>query len=154
MTVEHSPDDDERIVAAVHDELARWGIDRFDVGAMAHRHGLDVDAIQQRWPDPEVLILEALAHRPGDTAPQPDTGSLRTDLFTLAVRMAAMVTSSDGRKLHGGHLIGDVEIATAEWVAFYNRQRPNGYCQDLTPDRAEALYYHRQRHPHAEEALR
>jgi hypothetical protein len=20
-------------------------------------------------------------------------------------------------------------------VAFYNRQRPNGYCQDLTPDR-------------------
>ena len=44
--------------------------------------------------------------------------------------------------------------APAEWVAFKNRQRPNGYCQDLTPDRAEALYYHRQRHPQTEEALR
>ena len=48
----------------------------------------------------------------------------------------------------------ELSLATAEWVAFYNRQRPNGYCQDLTPDRAEALYYHRQRHPHTEEALR
>ena len=142
MTVEHSPDDDERIVAAVHDELARWGIDRFDVGAMAHRHGLDVDAIQQRWPDPEVLILEALEHRPGDTAPQPDTGSLRTDLFTLAVRMAAMVTSSDGRKLHGGHLIGDVEIASMDvrrsaWLAraatldvVFERARQRGEITD------------------------
>lgn len=48
----------------------------------------------------------------------------------------------------------ELSLATAEWVAFYNRQRPNGYCQDLTPDRAEALYYHRQRHPHTEEALK
>ncbi len=48
----------------------------------------------------------------------------------------------------------ELSLGTAEWVAFYNRQRPNGYCQDLTPDRAEALYYHRQRHPHTEEALK
>ncbi len=114
--------DRERIVAAVHDELARWGIDRFDVGAMAHRHGLDLEAIQRHWPDPEVLILDALAHRPGDDAPPPDTGSLQTDLFQLATRMAAMVTSDDGRKLHGGHLIGDAQIASMDvrrsaWLA-------------------------------------
>lgn len=30
---------------------------------------------------------------------------------------------------------------------------PNGYCQDLTPDRAEALYYHGLQHPQTEEAL-
>ncbi|MDA2891947.1 TetR-like C-terminal domain-containing protein [Mycolicibacterium sp. BiH015] len=142
MTVEHSPSDDERIVAAVHDELARWGIDRFDVGAMAHRHGLDVEAIQLRWPDPEVLILEALAHRPGDNAPPPDTGSLRTDLFEMAVRMATMVTSADGRKLHGGHLIGDVEIASMDvrrsaWLAraatldvVFERARQRGEISD------------------------
>ena len=47
----------------------------------------------------------------------------------------------------------ELSLATAEWVAFYNRQRPNGYCQDLTPDRAEALYYHRLQHPQTEEAL-
>lgn len=142
MTVEHSPSDDERIVAAVHDELARWGIDRFDVGAMAHRHGLDVQAIQARWPDPEVLILDALAHRPGDTAPPPDTGSLRTDLFDLATRMAAMVTSEAGRKLHGGHLIGDTDFASMDvrrsaWLAraatldaVFERARQRGEIPD------------------------
>ncbi|PRC62869.1 TetR family transcriptional regulator, partial [Mycobacterium sp. ITM-2017-0098] len=37
MTVEHPLADDyrQRVVEAVHEELARWGIDRFDVGAMA-----------------------------------------------------------------------------------------------------------------------
>ncbi|PRC57360.1 TetR family transcriptional regulator, partial [Mycobacterium sp. ITM-2017-0098] len=80
MTVEHPLADDyrQRVVEAVHEELARWGIDRFDVGAMANRHGLDVDAIQRRWPDPEELILEALAHWPGADASPPDTGWLRT----------------------------------------------------------------------------
>lgn len=48
----------------------------------------------------------------------------------------------------------ELSLATAEWVAFYNRQRPNGYCQDLTPDRVEALYYHRLQHPQTEEALK
>lgn len=142
MTVEHSPSDDERIVAAVHDELARWGIDRFDVGAMAHRHGLDIEAIQQRWPDPEGLILDALAHRPGDNAPPPDTGSLQTDLCDLAMRMAAMVTSDAGRKLHGGHLIGDTHVASTEvrrsaWLAraatleeVFQRARQRGEMAD------------------------
>jgi hypothetical protein len=46
----------------------------------------------------------------------------------------------------------ELSLATDEWVAFYNRKRPNGYCQDLTPDRTEALYYHRHRHPHTEDA--
>ena len=48
----------------------------------------------------------------------------------------------------------ELSLATAEWVAFYNRQGTNGHCQDLTPGRAEALYNRRQRHPHTEEALR
>lgn len=143
MTVEHSLADDDlhRVVAAVHDELARWGIDRFDIGAMAHRHGLDVDAILRRWPDPELLILDALAQRPGDTA-APDTGSLRSDLFYLAVRMAAMVTSESGRKLHGAHLISDiryggVEIRQSAWRAraatlavVFDRARERGEMRD------------------------
>jgi hypothetical protein len=116
VTRDHSgaDDDRDRVIAAVHDELARWGIDRFDVGAMAHRHGLDVEAIRRRWPDPESLVLDALAERPGDDGAVPDTGSLRTDLFHLAGRMAAIVTSEAGRKLHGGHLIGDVHVASVE----------------------------------------
>lgn len=116
MTVEQPLDEAQRatIVAAVHDELARWGIDRFNLGAMAHRHGLDAEEIQRHWPDPESLVLDALASRPGDDSPLPDTGSLREDLFQLAVRMAEMVTSEAGRKLHGGHLITDQFLASLE----------------------------------------
>ena len=36
------------------------------------------------------------------------------DLFDLAVRMAALVTSDAGRKLHGGHLIGDTHAASLD----------------------------------------
>lgn len=115
-------EDRDRIVAAVHDELARWGIDRFNVAAMAHRHGLDEQSIMQHWPDSESLILDALSRRPGDDAGPPDTGSLRTDLVALAVGMATMVTSAAGRRLHSGHLIGDtyissVEVRQAAWQA-------------------------------------
>ena len=116
MTVEQTPTDDDqyRVVAAAQDELARWGIDRFDIGAMAHRHGLDIDSILRRWPDSKALILEALAQRSDDGAFAPNHGSLRHDLFDLAVQMAAMVTSDAGRKMHGAHLISDSQIASVE----------------------------------------
>jgi Tetracyclin repressor-like, C-terminal domain len=144
MTVEHPLADDYRqqVVAAVHDELARWGIDRFDVGAMAHRHGLDVDAIHRRWPEPEQLILDALAQWPADGVTPPDTGSLRADLYELAVRMAAIVTSETGRKLHGGHLIGDaympsVDVRQSAWrtraaslAVVFERARVRGEIRD------------------------
>jgi len=47
----------------------------------------------------------------------------------------------------------ELSLATAEWGAFYNRERPNGYCDDLTPDRAEELYYDRKLQPQTEEPV-
>ncbi|WP_370331446.1 TetR-like C-terminal domain-containing protein [Mycolicibacterium hippocampi] len=131
--------DRERVVAAVHEEVARWGIDRFDLGSMAHRHGLDEQAILQHWRDPETLILDALARRPGDGDGPPDTGSLRSDLFVLAVRMATLVTSMAGRKLHGGHLIGDTRISSVEIRQTAWRERANslGVVFDRARERGE-----------------
>jgi len=37
--------------------------------------------------------------------------------------------------------IDDVEIATAEWVDWYNHRRPFEYCDDLTPVEAETAHY-------------
>lgn len=51
---------------------------------------------------------------------------------------------------HGATELG---LATAEWVAFYNRDRPHSYCHDLTPDAAEQLHYDRLRTLNPEEAL-
>ncbi len=35
----------------------------------------------------------------------------------------------------------DLEIATAEWVDWYNHRRPFEYCDDLTPVEAETAHY-------------
>lgn len=56
----------------------------------------------------------------------------------------------NGPRFHG---LAELSLATAEWVAFYNRERPHSYCQDLTPDHAEALHYDRMRTLNPEEAL-
>ena len=51
------------------------------------------------------------------------------------------------------HGAAELSLATAEWVAFYNRQRPHSYCHDLTPDHAEQLHYDHKRTLNPEEAL-
>ena len=35
----------------------------------------------------------------------------------------------------------DLEIATAEWVDWFNHRRPFEYCDDLTPVEAEQAHY-------------
>lgn len=39
--------------------------------------------------------------------------------------------------------LADLQAATAEWVHWYNHERPNGYCNDLSPVHAERIYYDR-----------
>jgi hypothetical protein len=105
----------ERILVAAHDELLRWGIDRFSIPALAHRHGLDQNEIRSLWGDtPEQLILDVLARWPGEDLAAPDSGDLRTDLYWLAMAMASYVTSEDGRTLQSAHLIGDRELPSVE----------------------------------------
>ncbi|MCV7376908.1 hypothetical protein H5P33_29790, partial [Mycolicibacterium arabiense] len=68
-----APLDRDRVLAAVRDELARWGIDRFDTATMVVRHGWDLAAVTEAWPSPDELILEALTTRPDDAPDAPDT---------------------------------------------------------------------------------
>lgn len=49
--------------------------------------------------------------------------------------------------------VAELSLATAEWVAFYNRIRPHSYCHDLTPDHAEQLHYDHIATLNPEEAL-
>ena len=37
--------------------------------------------------------------------------------------------------------LDDLEIATAEWVDWFNHRRPFEYCDDLTPVEAEKAHY-------------
>ena len=40
-----------------------------------------------------------------------------------------------------------VELATARWVAWWNRERLHGACGNLPPAEFEAAYWHRQEAP-------
>ena len=48
-----------RVMPAVIDELARWGVERFSVEAMAERHRLDAAMIYRYWGDRQRLIVDA-----------------------------------------------------------------------------------------------
>ena len=43
--------------------------------------------------------------------------------------------------------VDDLEIATAEWVDWFNHRRPYEYCDDLTPVEAEAAHYRHHQTP-------
>ncbi|MBS1692856.1 MAG: TetR/AcrR family transcriptional regulator C-terminal ligand-binding domain-containing protein [Actinobacteria bacterium] len=104
----------EQVLAAAYDELARWGIDRFSVVALADRHGLDHAMILRHWQSPEELILEVLLGWPGEDVATPDTGSLRTDLLALATAMARYVESERGHSLQATHLIGNRNLSSTD----------------------------------------
>jgi AcrR family transcriptional regulator len=102
----------ERVLAAAYDELARWGIDRFNIVSLADRHGLDPGLIRQQWGDEERLILDVYLW-PQKQMAAPDTGSLRSDLLALANDMASYVQSEIGRSLQTTHIITNPGLPTA-----------------------------------------
>jgi AcrR family transcriptional regulator len=89
----------ERVLAAGLDELTRWGIERFSVGALAERHGIDEAQILKYWGDGQGLLLDVLLRRDGTDYVPPDTGSLRDDLKGMANMLAGYVNTTLGRSL-------------------------------------------------------
>ncbi len=85
------------VMPAVLDELARWGVERFSIEALAERHRLDPALIYLHWGDRQQLIVDAALTDMADLASQTDTGSLRTDLLALARTVAERVNTDRGR---------------------------------------------------------
>ena len=88
-----------RVMPAVLDELARWGVERFSVEAMAERHHLDAAMIYRYWGDRQRLIVDAALADVEDLRSATDTGSLRTDLLALARCVADRINTETGRTL-------------------------------------------------------
>lgn len=89
-----------QVMAAVLDELAHWGVERFSVEALAERHRLDVAAIYHYWGDRQKLIVDAAVRDAEIFRSTLDTGSLRGDLLALARAIAADVNTPVGRTFH------------------------------------------------------
>ncbi|MGB9303702.1 MAG: TetR-like C-terminal domain-containing protein [Mycobacterium sp.] len=87
-----------QVMPAVLDELARWGVERFSVEALAERHHLDAAMIYQYWGNRQRLIVDAaLADVVETLGPATDTGSLRGDLLALARHAADRNNTEVGR---------------------------------------------------------
>jgi hypothetical protein len=82
---------------AVLDELARWGVERFSVEAMAERHHLDAAMIYRYWSDRQQLIVDAALTDALTWSSATDTGSLRGDLLALARGVTDRINTEAGR---------------------------------------------------------
>jgi AcrR family transcriptional regulator len=86
-----------RVMPAVIDELARWGVERFSVEAMAERHRLDAAMIYRYWGDRQRLIVDAALADVESWGSVTDTGSLRGDLEAFARSVTDRINTEVGR---------------------------------------------------------
>ena len=100
------PDVRARVMPAVIDELARWGVERFSVEALAERHHLDAAMIYRYWGDRQRLIVDAALVDVESLPSATDTGSLRADLLALARNQANRINTETGRTLLRALAIG------------------------------------------------
>jgi len=88
-----------RVMPAVIDELARWGVERFSVEAMAERHHLDAAMVYRYWGDRQRLIVDAAIADVDGVSSAADTGSLRGDLLALARALTDRLNTEVGRTM-------------------------------------------------------
>jgi AcrR family transcriptional regulator len=86
-----------RVMPAALDELARWGVERFSIEAMAERHRLDPATIYRYWGGRQRLIVDAALADAESFSTATDTGSLRGDLLALAHNAAERLNTEEGR---------------------------------------------------------
>jgi len=86
-----------RVMPAVIDELAHWGVERFSIEALAERHHLDATQIYRYWGDRQRLIVDAALADFEALSSATDTGSLRGDLLALARSVTDRINTEVGR---------------------------------------------------------
>jgi AcrR family transcriptional regulator len=82
---------------AAFDELARWGVERFSIEALAERHHLDPALIYRYWGGRQQLIVDAALADAETFSSSTDTGSLRGDLLALARNLTDRINTEAGR---------------------------------------------------------
>lgn len=99
-----------RVMPAAFDELARWGVERFSIEALAERHHLDPAMIYRYWGSRQRLIVDTALADAEAFSTATDTGSLRGDLLALARNATARLNTDEGRTFlralvmdRGGH---------------------------------------------------
>ncbi len=88
-----------RVMPAVLDELAHWGVERFSIEALAQRHHIDAATVYRYWGDRRQLIVDAALTDVESICGASDTGSLREDLLDLARKVTGRINTEVGRTM-------------------------------------------------------
>lgn len=108
------PEVRDRIFIAARAELVDTGIDRFGIDGVARRAGVDADVIVAQWHDRRVLLIDAMLDRSNSPMWNPDTGSLYTDLESVAALAVETSQTAAGRALFRRVLPGGDDVDLAE----------------------------------------
>jgi AcrR family transcriptional regulator len=90
------PQTDERIVAAAAALLHRRGFEKMTVDEVAAEAGVGKATVYRRWPSKDDLAVAAMERLYSVEIPQPDTGSIATDLAESYRAVLVFVGSPDG----------------------------------------------------------
>jgi len=84
------------VLASVRMELAETGFEGLSVERVARRAEVNKTSVYRRWPTREALVAAAMEGLRAEFGASPDTGSLRSDLLTLATPIAELAAQPDG----------------------------------------------------------
>jgi AcrR family transcriptional regulator len=90
------PGTDDRITRAAAELLLQRGFDRTTVDDVAARAGVGKATVYRRWPSKEDLAVAAMETLYSSEMPEPDTGSIRTDLATSYRAVLTFVNTPEG----------------------------------------------------------
>ena len=90
------PGTDDRITTAAAELLLQRGFDRTTVDDVAARAGVGKATVYRRWPSKEDLAVAAMETLYSSEMPEPDTGSIRTDLAASYRSVLTFVNTPEG----------------------------------------------------------
>lgn len=90
------PSTDGRIIAAASELLLQQGFDRTTVDDVAARAKVGKATVYRRWPSKEDLAVAAMGSLLATEFPEPDTGSIVTDLLESYRTVLTFVNSEGG----------------------------------------------------------
>lgn len=107
-----------------------------------HREGKDLTGLIAHHDHGSQYLSVAYSERLDAAGIKPSTGAVGSSYDNaLAESVIGLYKTELIKPRRPWKGFDDVEIATAEWVDWFNHRRPYEYCDDLTPVEAEHAHY-------------
>jgi len=90
------PQTDQRIIEAAAELMRLRGFERLTVDDVAARAGVGKATVDRRWPGKDGLAVAAMERLYSVEIPQPDTGSIRTDLEESYRSVIGFISTPEG----------------------------------------------------------